>query len=210
MVFLLNEQQTGMTPVTQQEFSSVTLGSFQTRMVKSYGSHLRRKEVETMAWVDSATNDQRLLGMPNPVGYIWDENHPAQGPPGWNPVLYWPWENVRFLLTFLPARMRTSPDRAVIIMYKPSNQPLPQVNPLGLRPASLQRLICWCCGPSRADACPIGERLVGCCSHCATSLWFSAVIPTDPAAFNTTHRGTNLLDRRNTQQIDVETLSQVS
>ena len=33
-----------------------------------------------MAWVDSATNDQRLLGMPNPVGYIWDENHPAQGP----------------------------------------------------------------------------------------------------------------------------------
>ena len=93
--------------------------------------------------------------MPNPVGYIWDENHPAQGHPGWNPVLYWPWENVRFLLTFLPARMRTSNDRAVIIMYKPSNQPLPQVNPLGLRAASLQRLICWCCGPSRADACLI-------------------------------------------------------
>ena len=39
-VFLLNNQQTRMTPVTQQEFSSVTLGSFQTRMVKSYGSHL--------------------------------------------------------------------------------------------------------------------------------------------------------------------------
>ena len=40
-VFLLNPQQTGMAAVTIQEFSSMTLGSFQTRMVRSYGTHLR-------------------------------------------------------------------------------------------------------------------------------------------------------------------------
>ena len=163
-----------------------------------------------MAWVDSATNDQRLSGMPNPVGYVWNENHPPQGPPGWDPILYWPWEYVRFLLTFLPARMCISCDRAVIIMYRTCDQPPPQANPLGLRPASLQRLMGWCCGPSRADTCPIGERLVGCCTHCATSLWFSAVIPMDPTAFTTTHHGTHLMDRRNHLQMDVETASEVS
>ena len=40
-VFLLNTQQTGMTAITTQELSSITLGSFQSRMVRSYGTHLR-------------------------------------------------------------------------------------------------------------------------------------------------------------------------
>ena len=74
-----------------------------------------------MVWIDSDTNDQRLSGMPNPRGWIWDENHPAQEPPGWNPHLYWPWENVWLLLTLIPARMHSAPDRAVLLMYKPQN-----------------------------------------------------------------------------------------
>ena len=40
-VFLLNPQQTGMGAVTRQEFSSITLGSFQPRMVRQYGTKLR-------------------------------------------------------------------------------------------------------------------------------------------------------------------------
>ena len=163
-----------------------------------------------MVWIDSDTNDQRLSGMPNPRGWIWDEIHPAQGPPGWNPHLYWPWENVRQLLTLIPARMRSAPDRAVLLMYKPQNQPLPIINPLGLRPQNLQRLMCWCCGPSRRDACPIGERLVGCCSHVSTAISFSAVIPADPTAFQSTHRGTRLLDRKNVIQMDINTTAEVS
>ena len=163
-----------------------------------------------MPWVDNNTHNQRLSGVPNPIGYIWDENHPPQGPPGWNPVIFWPWENVRFLLTFFPARMRTAPDRAVVLMYKPDNQPVPLLNPLGLRPVSLQRLMSWCCGPSRADACPIGERLVGCCAHCATAMCLTSVVPGDPTAFSTTHKGTNVLDRRNPIQMDIETTGEVS
>ena len=58
-----------------------------------------------MPWVDSNINDQHLSGMANPVGYVWDENHPAIGPPGWNQQLFWPWENVRMILTFIPSRM---------------------------------------------------------------------------------------------------------
>ena len=163
-----------------------------------------------MPWVDGNTHDQRLSAMPNPVGYIWEENHGSNGPPGWDPQLYWPWEDVRLFLTFIPARMRSVPDRAVILMYKPLNQPPPLVNPLGLRPVSLQRLMCWCCGPSRANACPIGERLVGCCSHCATVLSFPAVVPANPGEFSTTHGRTHLLDRSNQIQMDIATTAEVS
>ena len=120
--------------------------------------------------------------MPNPVGYMWDEIHPPQGPPGWDPIMFGPWEDGRLLLTFLPARMRSAPDRAVVLFYKTSNQPPPAVNPLGLRPLSLQRLMYWCCGPAKSNSCPIGERLVGCCSHCAAAIAFGTVVPNDPAA----------------------------
>ena len=162
-----------------------------------------------MPWIDNATNNQRLAGMPNPEGYIWDEIHPPHGPPGWDPNLYWPWENVRLLLTLVPARMRSVPDRAVVLMYKPVDQPPPSVNPLGLRPPSLQCLMCWCCGPAKANACPIGERLVGTCSHCATVISFASIVPADPTVITTTHRNTALLDRANPRQMDVETLREI-
>ena len=142
-----------------------------------------------MAWVNSAVNDQRLSAMPNPVGWIWDETHPAQGPPGWDPQKYWQWEDVRLLLTFIPSRMRSGPDRAVVLMFRPIGLPAPAANPLGLRPQNLQRLFSYCCGSAQASACPVGERLVGACSHCATALCFTAVYPAHPAAFTTTHRG---------------------
>ena len=145
--------------------------------------------------------------MPNPNSYMWEESHPPAGPPGWDPVLYWPWEDVRMLLTFIPSRMRTVPDRAVVIMYKPIHQPPPIMNPLGLRPASLQHLICWCCGPSKPNACPVGERLVGCCSHVSTALSFATVVPMDPTAFSTTHKVVHLLDRKNQLQMDICILS---
>ena len=66
-------------------------------------------------------------------------------------------ENVRLLLTFVPSRMRSVPDRAVVLMYKPMHQPLPNVNPLGLRPQNLQRLMGYCCGSARPTSCPVGE-----------------------------------------------------
>ena len=48
----------------------------------------------------------RLAAIQNPTGFIWDEIHPVQGPPGWDAAKYWPWENVRLLLTFIPSRMK--------------------------------------------------------------------------------------------------------
>ena len=113
--------------------------------------------MEPMPFVDSDTHDQRLRAMPNPIGYIWDEIHPAGGPPNWDPQLFWPWENVRLLLTFVPSRMRSVPDRAVVLMYKPMNLQPPVANPLGLRPLNLHRLFGYCCGSARANSCPVGE-----------------------------------------------------
>ena len=117
----------------------------------------RRKEVDPMPFVDSNTHDQRLRAMPNPIAWVWDEVHPAGGPPNWDHQLYWPWENVRLLLTFVPSRMRSVPDRAVVLMYKPMHQQPPNVNPLGLRPHNLQCLMGYCCGAARANSCPVGE-----------------------------------------------------
>ena len=170
----------------------------------------RRKEVAQMQWVDSATHDQRLTALPNPIAYIWDENHPPQGPPGWDPVQYWPWEDIRLLLTFIPSRMKSGPDRAVVLMYKPFPLSPPMANPLGFRPRNMQYLMSYCCGGAQPTSCPVGERLVGCCSHCTTVLCLSMVLPANPGVITTTHKGVRLLDRKNPQQMDEETLAEVS
>ena len=93
LVNLLNPQETEIHQINEQEFSSVTLGSFQERLTRSYISKLRRVQVASMPWVDNRTNDQRLSQLPDTLGYIWDENHPPRGPPGWDPNVFWPWVN---------------------------------------------------------------------------------------------------------------------
>ena len=164
-----------------------------------------------MPWVGNATHDQRLAALPNPIAYIWDEIHPPQGPRGWDPVQYWPWEDVRLLLTFIPSRMKGNvPDRAVVLMFKPFNLSPPLANPLGLRPRNLHYLMSYCCGAAQQTSCPVGERLVGCCSHCTTALCLSTVLPANPGVITTTHKGARLLDRKNPQQQDEETLTEVS
>ena len=106
--------------------------------------------------------------------------------------------------------MRNVHDRAVVLMYIPVNLPAPAANPLGLRPQNLLRLLSYCCGSAQANACPVGERLVGACSHCAAALCFAAVYPGNPAAFTTTHRAVRLLDRKNDAQMDATTVAEVS
>ena len=71
--------------------------------------------------------------LPNVVGYIWDEVYGQGGPNGWDPHLYWPWENVRMLLTFLLARMKADKLRAVVLMYRPVNMNPPLTNNMGFR-----------------------------------------------------------------------------
>ena len=163
-----------------------------------------------MPFVDSDTHDQRLAGMPHSLGYMWDEIHPPAGPPNWDQNLYWPWEDVRLLLTFVPSRMRNVPDRPVVLMFRPMHLPPPNVNPLGFRPLNLQRLMGYCCGSAAPNSCPVGERLVGTCSHIATALSLTAVIPHNPAAFTSTHRGVRLLDRKNHEQMDTTTVTEVT
>ena len=156
------------------------------------------------------TNAYGECPLPNPYGFIWDEFHGAGGPPGWDPQLYGPWEDVRMLLTFVPSRMRSVPDRAVVLLYKPMHLPPPNANPLGLRPVSLQRLMSYCCGSAQANSCSVGERLVGACSHCVVALTLAAVYPGHPNLFSSTHRGVRLVDRKNPQPMDIATVAEVS
>ena len=89
-------------------------------------------------------------------------------------------------------------------------QKSPAVNPMGLRSLSLQRLMCWCCGPSKPKDCPKCEYLVGCCSYCATVIAMATDIPADPTAFMPTHYGVCLLYRSNPFQMDTTTAAEVS
>ena len=133
-----------------------------------------------------------------------------QGPPGWDPNLYWPWENCRMLLTFIPARMRGETLHPVLLMYHPTSTQLPVNNNMGFRPISLTRLKCWYCGNANVQkSCPSGERLVGCCVHCASAIFCAAVLPHNPALFKPTYKCTHLLDRQNILGSDRETASEV-
>ena len=208
-VDILNSNQTGMVGITMDELTSMTLGSFQPKLANSYVSKLRYIEVSQNPYINLQTTDQQLSQLPNVFAYIWDELHGPQGPQGWNNALYGPWEDVRMLLTFIPARMKQDKLRAVILMYKPVNMPPPINNYLGFRSPNLARLKCWICGPSAADACPVGERLAGCCSHCSAAEYLAAVLANNPNLFKPRHRGCNLLDRANPQAMDHDIVTEV-
>ena len=208
-VNLMDPNATGMVGVTRAELSSMTLGSFQAKMAVSYMSKLRKKEVDQLPCVNLQTTDNLLTQFPNVVGYIWDEVYGPNGPPGWDPNLYWPWEDVRLLLSFIPARMKSEQWRSVVLMYKANTMPGPVVNNMGFRTPAMARLKGWICGPTGRQACPLGERLAGSCSHCATAMYIAAVIPGNPQIYHSKSRGCHLLDRANPQAMDEEILSEM-
>ena len=59
----------------------------------------------------------------------------------------------------------------------------------------LRRLKGWICGPCGPQNCPVGERLVGCCSHVATVIYIAAGIGHAPQWHSSTHLNSNLLQR---------------
>ena len=208
-VDLINSNQTGIVSINPAELTSLTLGSFQPKMSNSYVSKLRKLQVDQLPYQNLQNINLQLDQMPQVDAYIWEEHHGAQGPPGWNNALYWPWEDVRMLLTFIPARMKTEKMRSVVVMYKSRNMPPPLTNNMGFRTANMARLKSWICGPAAADSCPVGERLCGCCSHVSSAWYIGAVLSANPNLFSSKHRRCHLLDRGNIQQKDQDILSEV-
>ena len=151
-VDLLNSNQTGMVGITFDELSSMTLGSFQPKLANSYVTQMTRINVHQNPYVNLQVSDQLLEQLPHVDAYIWDEHYGHQGPPGWNSAAYWPWEDVRFLLAFIPPRMKQGKLRAVVLMFRPSNMPLPVTNNMGFRTPDMSRLKCWICGPAAVIA----------------------------------------------------------
>ena len=82
----------------------------------------------------------------------------------------------------------------------------PIVNPLGFRPVILRRIFSYLCGTAHANSCPV----VGACSHCVTALTLAPVYPGHPDELCLTHRGVRLVNRKNPQQMEVATVSEVS
>jgi hypothetical protein len=178
--------------------------------VDKYVTKLRKAEIDNVVFVNLNTQDQGMQQMPTVDGYMWDEIHGANGPPGWDPNVYWPWEDVRLLLMFIPAHMKAGKMRAVVLMYKPMNMNLPTHNNMGFRSAQMSRLKCWCCGPSdRSDSCPPGERLAGACCHWSSALYIAGVLSHNPNVYSSKHRGCHLIDRANNQAVNEEIASQV-
>ena len=135
--------------------------------------------------------------------------HGPQGPAGWNIALFWPWEDVRMLLTLIPARLKQDKTRSVVLMFRPVHMPPPITNNMGFRTPNMARIKCWMCGPSVADSCPLGERLDGCCSHCSAAVYLCGTLANNPLLFNTRHRNCHILDRANQQQMNEDLASEV-
>ena len=177
--------------------------------MNTYVTKLRKAEIDNAAFVNLATQDQDMQQLPGIVGYVWDEIHGPNGPPGWDPELFWQWEDVRLLLLFIPAHMKADRMRSVVLMYKPVNMNLNHNN-MGFRSAQMSRLKGWCCGPSdRSDSCPPGERLAGACCHCSSAVYIAGVLAHTPNVFSSRHRSCHLIDRANNQAANQEIASQV-
>ena len=208
-VDLMNINQTGMVGINNNELTSMILGSFQPKLANSYITKLRRLQVNNIPFNNLQMQNQLLSQFPQVEAFIWDEVHGPGGPPGWDNALYWPWEDVRMLLTFIPARMKRDKLRAVVLMFKSQNMPAPVTNNMGFRTPNLARLKCWICGPTAGDACPPGERLAGCCSHCSTAVYLAAVLPGNPNLFRSHHRSCHMLDRANPHRMDEDIAEEV-
>ena len=64
------------------------------------------------------------------------------------------------------------------------------------RDPGLRGLKGWICGPCTGNnLCPVGERLVGCCSHVATAVYIACGVAFDPGWHRSTHVPGNLLHR---------------
>ena len=207
----LDPAQTGFININLVDLTSMTLGSFQPRQVNKYVTKLRKAEINNIGFVNLNTQDQDMQLLPGVVqAYIWDEIHGVNGPPGWDPNEFWPWEDVRLLLMFIPAHMKADKFRAVVLMYKPRGMPLPTYNNMGFRRPEMSRLKGWCCGPSdRSDSCPSGERLAGACCHFSSAVYMAGVLGNNPNVYSSTNRSCHIIDRANVQAANTEIVGQV-
>ena len=62
---------------------------------------------------------------------------------------------------------------------------------MGYRDPAVRRILMVCCGPSAANACPVGARTICPCSHSVFCLMVGCVAPTHPAAWHSTHGSSN-------------------
>ena len=105
-----------------------------------------------------------------------------------------PWEPVNVLLVpEIPSKHKGAQEYKVVIMYVPTSQPLLH-NWMGYRQPSTARIKAVCCGPSKANCCPIGARTVAPCAHSASCLLAGCIISADPTKYNSTHKEVNLMD----------------
>ena len=124
--------------------------------------------------------------------YIFRQDNP---PVNYDVVRFGPWEPCNVLLVpELPSKHTARRKYKVVIMYVPTSLPLRNNSWMGYRQASTARIKAICCGPSRANYCPVGARTVSPCSHSTTCLFIGCCLAVNPQLFRTTHTPLNMVD----------------
>ena len=124
--------------------------------------------------------------------YIFEQQNP---PRNYDPVRFGPWECCQVLLVpEIPSKNRGSREYKVVVLYVPTSQPVVHPNWMGYRQPAATRIKAVCCGPSRANCCPVGARTVAPCSHGAATLFAGCCLSWNPQLFSTTHSTMNLMD----------------
>ena len=192
--------------IAQADLTMLTHGSYQIDNAHKYATAAREQEVlpmvrnVTIPWLDFHALSSTLPQ--DKKVFIYDQ---INRPNNWSDADYGVWFARRLLLIELPS-LHKADQHLVVLSYVPDdpvwNERVPQdlPNRLGFIQEGLKNLVGYAC---LRDTCPIGLRLLGCCSHVATAVMLLGVFSHDPDAFCSKHKLINYLDFRLPESLNV-------
>ena len=192
--------------IAMEDMTMLTHGPYQLDNAHKYATATREQEVlpmvrnEIIPWLDFHALSSTLPQ--SKKVFIYDQ---IDRPNNWSDVDYGVWFARRLLLIELPS-LHKADQHLVILSYVPDdpvwNDRVPQdlPNRLGFIQEGLKNLVGYAC---LRDSCPIGLRLLGCCSHVATAVMLLGVFSHNPDAFSSTHKQINYLDFRLPESLNV-------
>ena len=184
--------------VAIEDITMLSHGPYQPDNANKYATAMREQEVlseirddEQVTWEHFHTLASALPG--DKKVFIYDQ---LERPDNWSDEDYGIWFARRLLLIEIPS-LHKADKHLVVLAYVPDdpawNDGVPHdfPNRLGFTQEGLRNLVGYAC---LRDECPIGLRLLGCCSHVATAVMLLGVFQHDPETFSTKHKHLNYLE----------------
>ena len=199
---IYNFQEHEFIPLSLQNMTLVTLGSYQIKNNRQYITDMTNYEVadflsgidENVVQLNFHDYDLLMSGLPTAKEiFIYDER---QMPANW-PERFGPWIPQRWIACSVPSYHSNKVFHDVLISFVPPSFEANEANipnPFNFTLPGYRRIVGYACFSKN---CKIGFRNLGCCSHVAAVLIFLGVYIHDRNAFKNLYRDVHKLDIRN-------------